>query len=45
MNNPFLFGPLVSGDAFYDRAEIERELLRAVGNGTNVQLYGPRRYA
>lgn len=44
MKNPFLFGPLVSGDAFYDRAEIERDLLRAVGNGTNVLLYGPRRY-
>ena len=44
MKNPFLFGPLVSGESFYDRAEIERELLRAVGNGTNVLLYGPRRY-
>lgn len=44
MKNPFLFGPLVSGEAFYDRTEIERELLRAVGNGTNVLLYGPRRY-
>ncbi len=44
MKNPFLFGPLVSGDAFYDRAETERDLLRAVGNGTNVLLYGPRRY-
>ena len=44
MKNPFLFGPLVSGDAFYDRDETERDLLRAVGNGTNVLLYGPRRY-
>ena len=44
MKNPFLFGPLVSGDEFYDRSEIERELLRAVENGTNVLLYGPRRY-
>lgn len=44
MKNPFLFGPLVSGDQFYDRADIERELLRAIENGTNVLLYGPRRY-
>ena len=42
--NPFLFGPLVSGNDFYDRVEIERQLLRAVHNGENVLLYGPRRY-
>ena len=44
MKNPFLFGPPVSGDQFYDREELGRELFRAVENGTNVLLYGPRRY-
>ena len=44
MKNPFLFGPIVSGDDFYDRVEIERQLTRAVSNGENVLLYGPRRY-
>lgn len=44
MKNPFHFGTLVSGASFYDRAEKERELLRAVENGANVLLYGPRRY-
>ena len=44
MKNPFLFGSAVSGDAFYDRDEIGRRLFRAVENGTNVLLYGPRRY-
>lgn len=42
--NPFLFGPIVSGDAFYDRVEIERQLFRAVSSGQNVLLYAPRRY-
>ena len=42
--NPFLFGPIVSGDAFYDRVEIEHQLFRAVGSGQNVLLYAPRRY-
>ena len=44
MKSPFLFGPPVSGDQFYDREELGRELFRAVENGTNVLLYGPRRY-
>jgi histone H3/H4 len=44
IKNPFLFGPIVSGDDFYDRVEVERQLSRAVRNGENVLLYGPRRY-
>jgi len=44
VKNPFSFGPLVSGDEFYDRVEIERQLVRAVRNGENVLLYAPRRY-
>ena len=42
--NPFLFGPIVSGDEFYDRVELEHQLLRAVISGQNVLLYAPRRY-
>lgn len=44
MKNPFRFGPLVSGDSFYDRDQIGRDLYRAITNGENVLLYGPRRY-
>lgn len=42
--NPFAFGVFVSGEQFYDRAEIRADLLRYIRNRQNVLLYGPRRY-
>ena len=42
--NPFAFGVFVSGEQFYDRAEIRSDLLRYIRNRQNVLLYGPRRY-
>lgn len=44
MRNPFEYGSAVSGNAFYDREEIKRDMLNAVDGGNNVLLYGPRRY-
>ena len=42
--NPFAYGVFVSGEQFYDRLEIRRDLTRYIKNGQNVLLYGPRRY-
>lgn len=44
LDNPFAFGVFVSGEQFYDRAEIRSDLLRYIRNRQNVLLYGPRRY-
>ena len=44
MKNPFVFGGVVSGEAFCDREEELAELLRAVQNGQNVVLHSPRRF-
>jgi len=44
MKNPFEYGSAVSGNAFYDREEIKRQIFNVIGGGNNVLLYGPRRY-
>ncbi len=44
MKNPFIFGGVVSGEAFCDREEELTELLRAARNGQNVVLHSPRRF-
>jgi len=45
MKNPFNYLQFASGDQFYDRRDIRRDLLsRFLSGQTNVVLYGPRRY-
>ena len=45
MENPFNFLQLASGDQFYDRAELRKDLLsRFLSGPSSVVLYGPRRY-
>lgn len=44
MDNPFIYGEEVSGEAFTDREEEARELLRDLKRGQNVIIYSPRRY-
>ena len=45
MENPFNYLQFATGDQFYDRREIRRDLLsRFLSGQTNVVLYGPRRY-
>lgn len=44
MKNPFEYGGAVSGNAFYDREEIKRDILNVIDGGNNALLYGPRRY-
>ena len=45
MQNPFNYLQFASGDQFYDRTEIRKDLLsRFLSGQTNVVLYGPRRY-
>ena len=45
MENPFNYLQFASGDRFYDREEIRRDLRsRFLSGQTNVVLYGPRRY-
>ena len=41
---PFHFGPVVSGDRFYDREADARTLHDLVAGGQHVVLYAPRRY-
>jgi uncharacterized protein len=44
MDNPFVYGEVVPGDAFVDReAELDR-LVADLGNGQKVFLISPRRY-
>ena len=44
MDNPFVYGEVVPGDAFVDReAELDR-LVSDLGNGQKVFLISPRRY-
>jgi hypothetical protein len=44
MDNPFVYGEVVPGDAFVDReAELDR-LIADLGNGQKVFLISPRRY-
>src|SRR4051795_11514007 len=42
--NPFTFGALALDDAFTDRDEELRELVRDLENGQDVLVYAPRRY-
>jgi len=44
MKNPFEYGSAVSGNAFYDREQIKRDICNVLEGGNNVLLYGPRRY-
>ena len=45
MGNPFNYLQFATGDQFYDRRELRRDLLsRFLSGQSNVVLYGPRRY-
>ena len=45
MGNPFNYLQFATGDQFYDRLEIRKDLRsRLLSGQTNVVLYGPRRY-
>lgn len=45
MENPFNYLQFATGDRFYDREEVRRDLRsRFLSGQTNVVLYGPRRY-
>lgn len=44
MKNPFRYGVRVGGTAFFDRTKVMRDICNALDGGTNVLLYGPRRY-
>ncbi len=45
MANPFNYLQFATGDQFYDRREVRKDLLsRFLSGQTNVVLYGPRRY-
>ena len=45
MENPFNYLQFATGDQFYDRQEIRKDLLsRLLSGQTNIVLYGPRRY-
>ena len=45
MANPFNYLQFATGDQFYDRREVRKDLLsRFLSGQSNVVLYGPRRY-
>ena len=45
MENPFNYLQFATGDQFYDRREVRKDLLsRFLSGQSNVVLYGPRRY-
>jgi len=44
MKNPFKYGMCVTGSAFFDRTKIMRDICNTLDGGTNVLLYGPRRF-
>ena len=45
IRNPFKFGREVSGEQFYDREEVFRQLYRGLSGGSsNIVMYAPRRY-
>ena len=45
MENPFNFLQFATGDQFYDRTELRKDLFSRFTSGqANVVLYGPRRY-
>lgn len=44
MKNPFVYGKRVSGCTFFDRAKVKSDIRNVLDGGSNVLLYGPRRY-
>lgn len=44
MKNPFRYGARVSGESFFDRERMKKDILGTVDGGNNVVVYGPRRY-
>ena len=44
MENPFVFGKVVSGENFADRIKEREEIKKSVKAGQNVIIHGPRRY-
>ena len=44
MRNPFKYGVRVSGSSFFDRTKVKRAMLNTLDGGSNIVLYGPRRY-
>ena len=44
MRNPFVYGKRVSGQTFFDRAKVKLDIRNVLDGGSNVLLYGPRRY-
>lgn len=44
MENPFVYGKVVRGEAFADREEEMAEVLADIESGQNVILFSPRRY-
>jgi len=44
MKNPFRYGMRVGGCEFFDRSVIIRDILNTLDGGSNVLVYGPRRY-
>jgi hypothetical protein len=44
MKNPFVYGKRVSGKSFFDRTRVKADIRNVLNGGSNVLLYGPRRY-
>lgn len=44
MKNPFRYGARVSGESFFDRERMKKDIVGTVDGGNNVVIYGPRRY-
>jgi hypothetical protein len=44
MKNPFVYGKRVSGKSFFDRTKVKADIRNVLNGGSNVLLYGPRRY-
>ena len=44
MKNPFIYGKQVSGKAFFNRKKEKAGIRNVLDGGSNVLLYGPRRY-
>ena len=44
VKNPFIYGRRVSGKSFFDRTKVKADIRNVLSGGSNVLLYGPRRY-
>ena len=44
MKNPFVYGKRLSGKSFFDRTRVKADIRNVLNGGSNVLLYGPRRY-